>query len=304
MFSIDAAKLAATQKLGKALLLGKKYSPEVLTVVGGVAIVTSVVLAVRATMKLEPIVSKHEEELEAARSLKEDIKEYPDDQYKIDVTRIYTKRVVDIVKLYAPPATLLIGGLACMVGANGILKKRNVAAIAAYKVVESQLMKYRENVIEDLGIEKDNEYRRGLTDQTFEDTETGKKITRKVVNVNKVSPYARFFDEGNINYNKFNPHGNLAFLRGQQMWANQYLHAHGHLFLNDVYKALGLEPTAEGQVVGWYMGNGDNYVDFGIYDAESEAARDFVNGYEKSILLDFNVDGMVYDLLKKQQRDS
>lgn len=300
MFNIDAAKIAATRKLSRAILLGKKYSPEVLTVVGGVAIVTSVVLAVRATMKLEPIVSKHEEELEAARSLKEDIKEYPDDQFKIDVTRIYTKRVVDIVKLYAPPATLLVGGLVCMVGANGILRKRNIAAVAAYKVVESQLLKYRENVIEEFGIEKDEEFRRGISDIEFEDTETGKKITRRGTNVSKISPYARFFDEGNINYNKYNPHGNLAFLRGQQMWANQYLHAHGHLMLNDVYKALGMEPTSDGQLVGWVVGNGDSYVDFGIYDAESEAARDFVNGFEKSILLDFNVDGMVYDLIGKR----
>lgn len=300
MFTIDAAKIAATRKISRALLLGKKYSPEVLTVVGGVAIVASVVFAVRATLKLEPIVAKAEEELEAARSLKEDIKEYPDDQYKIDVTRIYTKRTVEIVKLYLPPFTLLATGLFCMVGANGILRKRNIAGVAAYKVLESQLTKYREGVIERHGVDEDYEIRRGLTEKTFEDTETGKQITRKGTDVSKISMYARFFDEGNLNYNKFNPHGNLAFLRGQQLWANQYLHAHGHLFLNDVYKALGMEPSSEGQLVGWYMGNGDSYVDFGIYDAESEAARDFVNGYEKSILLDFNVDGMVYDLLKKK----
>ena len=55
------------------------------------------------------------------------------------------------------------------------------------------------------------------------------------------------------------------------------------------------------QIVGWvYDENnevGDNYVDFGIYDINKPKARDFVNGYEKVIVLDFNVDGNIWDLM-------
>lgn len=79
--------------------------------------------------------------------------------------------------------------------------------------------------------------------------------------------------------------------------ANDRLHARGHLFLNEVYEALGLPHTQAGAVVGWVVGNGDNFVDFGLYTGE--AARDFVNGREGSILLDFNVDGIVYDKIKE-----
>ena len=91
------------------------------------------------------------------------------------------------------------------------------------------------------------------------------------------------------------------FLRAQQQYANDKLIAQGHLFLNEVYDMLGLPRTKAGAIVGWvYDDNnavGDNFVDFGIYDVHRETARDFVNGYERSILLDFNVDGVIYDLI-------
>ena len=64
---------------------------------------------------------------------------------------------------------------------------------------------------------------------------------------------------------------------------------------------LGIPRTKAGQVVGWvYDENcpvGDNYVDFGIYDIHREKCRDFVNGYERTILLDFNPDGNILDLM-------
>ena len=62
---------------------------------------------------------------------------------------------------------------------------------------------------------------------------------------------------------------------------------------------LGIPRSKAGQVVGWIYDPenpvGDNFVDFGIYEADREKARDFVNGYERSILLDFNVDGNIWE---------
>ena len=73
------------------------------------------------------------------------------------------------------------------------------------------------------------------------------------------------------------------------------------MFLNDVYEMLGIPKTKAGYVVGWiYDKNhpvGDNEVDFGIFDMEREKNRDFVNGYERTILLDFNVDGNILDMM-------
>jgi hypothetical protein len=60
---------------------------------------------------------------------------------------------------------------------------------------------------------------------------------------------------------------------------------------------LGFDHTSAGQVVGWKVNHGDSFVDFGLFDGDNLATRNFVNGHEKSILLDFNVDGVVYNLI-------
>ena len=137
---------------------------------------------------------------------------------------------------------------------------------------------------------------------------TKKETVAEVTNPLKdISDFARFFDEGSEYYRKDSEY-NLMFLRRQQDYANELLKANGHLFLNDVYHMLGIPKTQAGQVVGWLYhkdneGPGDNYVDFGIYDMSSNDPRinerkmAFVNGYERNILLDFNVDGPIYNKL-------
>jgi len=126
---------------------------------------------------------------------------------------------------------------------------------------------------------------------------TVKKVV-KVADVDGISDYARFYDDGCEGWTK-DPELNLSFLRAQQQYANDKLVANGHLFLNEVYDMLGIPRTKAGQVVGWVYDlsntEADNYVDFGLYDATKEKTRDFVNGYERTILLDFNVDGPILD---------
>ena len=64
---------------------------------------------------------------------------------------------------------------------------------------------------------------------------------------------------------------------------------------------LDIPETKAGQIVGWFYDadhpTGDNYVDFGIYNTNREKCRDFVNGYESVILLDFNVDGNILEYI-------
>ena len=114
------------------------------------------------------------------------------------------------------------------------------------------------------------------------------------------SEYARFFDDGCKGWTK-DPELNLLFLRRQQDAATDLLRSRGYLTLNEVYRMLGMQTTKAGVIVGWVYDKdhpvGDNYVDFGIYDINRPKNRDFVNGYERVILLDFNVDGNIYDLM-------
>ena len=116
---------------------------------------------------------------------------------------------------------------------------------------------------------------------------------------NSYSDYARFFDESCAAWQN-DAEYNLTFLKAQQQYANDLLKARGRLFLNEVYRMLGIDETKAGQVVGWVYNpdnpTGDNFVDFGIYNMQRERVRAFVNGYEPNILLDFNVDGVIWDL--------
>ncbi len=117
---------------------------------------------------------------------------------------------------------------------------------------------------------------------------------------NNYSPYSIVFDDGNEGWDP-DPERTKFFLIQQQNWANERLKAKGHLFLNEVYDMLGARRTKAGAQVGWMYDEknvvGDNYVDFGIFDTRRSKARDFVNGYEKVIVLDFNVDGYILDLI-------
>lgn len=286
---------------GRSLLLAKKYAPEILTTVGIVGGVTSAVMASRATLKLEPVVAKLEEGLDTVKELKVIALadgEFDQRQHTKDVVRVYARGTFDIVKLYGPSVSLGIASIACVVSAHGIMRQRNAALIGAYKILEHSYSEYRKRVIEEFGEDKDRDYRLGLFDEEVVDEETGKKkkVTRQ--DPNAISQHARFFDEGNINWDK-RPEWNQVFLISQQNHANDILHARGHIFLNEVYDMLGLEHSQSGALIGWVMDRDedvfDSFVDFGIFDPSSMKAREFVNLQERSILLNFNVGGVIFD---------
>jgi hypothetical protein len=172
----------------------------------------------------------------------------------------------------------------------------NAAAIAAaFKSTEQAFAEYRARVKEEFGEDKDRDFRAGIRDIEVTDEDGTKRVAAHIDNQVNASRYARFFDEANPNWEKKAEY-NLLFLKSVQNHMNDLLHVRGHVMLNDVYDRLGFDRTPEGAIVGWLMGGeGDNYIDFNIYDFQSEAKRDFVNGVEPSILLDFNVDGMIYE---------
>lgn len=289
---------------GRTGLVLKKYSPEILTGVGIVGIIGSTVLACRATLKAEEVLENADRKFTTIKDCKEQKpEEYSEQDYKKDMTVAYVQTGVDFVKLYWPAATLGVISLGCILGAHGIMKKRNIALMASYKALEQMYIDYRERVVEEFGEEKDRQYHLGLRPETISGTETdengkSKKVKKEVeiIDPNKHSQYAKYFDESSTQWSNV-PEYNLMFLKAQQNHANDLLRSRGHLFLNEVYDSLGLPRTQAGAIVGWVLGEGDDFVDFGIYDADSEKVRDFVNGYEKTILLDFNVDGIIYDLI-------
>ncbi len=306
---------AVSTKIARQSLLASKNAPKVLFVGGVVGMVGSTVLACHATLKMEAVLQRTQDDIETAKSLKETKHDvytegfgrgrttlseeptpYGEKEYRHDIVIIYSRAVVKTVKLYAPAVILGAASISCITKSHDILTKRNAALTAAYVAIDEAFTQYRERVVDKYGEEADQEFRYGVEEVTIVD-ENGKTHEEKRVGPDAISMYARFFDEYSMNWSK-EPEYNIVFLHCQQKWANDMLKARGHLFLNEVYDALGLDRTTAGSVVGWVVSHdGDNYVDFGIFKdhSTSNQLKDFVNGREGSILLDFNVDGIIYD---------
>lgn len=288
----------------------KKHSPEILVAAGVVGVVASGVMACKATTKLSGILEEHKEQTNQINNYVEEhghTSEYNEEDQKKDLAIVYTQTGVKVAKLYAPAIILGAVSITAIVASNRILNRRNAALAAAYTVVDKGFKEYRDRVIERFGKELDRELRYNIKAKEVEEivanedgTETVIKDTVEVATINTYSDYARFFDDGCIGWDK-DPEFNLMFLRRQQDMANEKLRSTGYLFLNEVYDMLGIPRTKAGQCVGWVYDEknpvGDNYVDFGIYNTHNEANRNFVNGYERTILLDFNVDGNILDMM-------
>jgi hypothetical protein len=281
--------------------------------VGVVGTVASVVMACKATLKVNDVVDE-------AKELVDDIHEavaeekhtsegevYTQEDANKDLLIVYGQTAWKFVKLYGP--TVLVGAtsLACMLSANNILRKRNVALAATVTALDTSFKEYRDRVIERFGKEMDRELKYNIkakeVEETVVDEEGNETTVTKTVHVADPtghSIYSVFFDDGNLGWSK-NAELNKVFLIQQQEAANFRLKHDGFLSLNDVYEMIGAPKTAYGQIAGWVYTEdgsaGDNYVDFGMFEVDNEKARDFINLREKTILLDFNCIGNILDYM-------
>ena len=299
----------ATRLLSSAQYQIKKHSPEILMVAGIAGTVVGTVLACKATTKVSEIIEEKNKAVNDVHTCLEDKEiEYTEEDSKKDLTIIYTQTGVKLFKLYAPAIGVMALSFASIIAGHKVLKKRNVAIAAAYVAIDKGFKQYRKNVIEEFGEGVDQQMRFGLKSKEVKkkgkDGKTVKEteyyIDPEGNPLDNISEYARFFDAASGNFAK-DPEYNMMFLRRQQDYANEMLKARGHLFLNEVYDLLDIPRSKAGQVVGWIYdknGNtkGDNYVDFGLY-RNDQGTRRFINGLEYNILLDFNVDGVIYDLI-------
>ena len=296
-----------TRAIGKTGLKLKKYSPEILAAVGTVGVVASAVMACKATTKISTILDDTNDQLNTIHAAVTDpelANQYSAEDAKKDTAIVYVQTGMKFVKLYGPAVAVGVASLGCLLGSNHILRKRNIALAAAYTAVDKSFKAYRGRVVERFGEEMDRELRYNIkakevqeivTDENGNETTVTSTIEVPEINYDN-SEYARCFDETCIGWTR-DPEYNMMFVKQIQNWANDRLQSKGYLYLNEVYEMLGIQRTKAGQVVGWlYNGDGDNYVDFGIFDIKDKQKRRFVNGYEKSIWLDFNVDG---NILKK-----
>ena len=299
----------ATRLLSSTQYQVKKHSPEILMIAGIAGTIVGTVLACKATTKVSEIIEEKNKNVEDVHTcLEEKPNEYTEEDSKKDLTIIYAQTGVKLFKLYAPAIGVMTLSFASIIAGHKVLKKRNIAIAAAYAAIDKGFKQYRKNVIKEFGEGVDQQMRFGLKSKEIKKKDKDGKTVKETEYyidpdanpLNNISEYARFFDAASENFAK-DPEYNMMFLRRQQDYANEMLKSRGHLFLNEVYDLLDIPRSKAGQVVGWVYdknGNtkGDNYVDFGLY-RNDQGTRRFVNGLEYNILLDFNVDGVIYDII-------
>lgn len=310
-----------SRTFNKGLFKLKAHSPEIMVIGGTIGVVISAVMACKATTKIDAILDKAKEKVDGIHSVletpelqeqykKEYGEEYTVEASKKDLAVVYAQTGIDFIKLYGPSVLLGAASITSILCGHNILNKRHAALTAAYAVVDNGFKEYRGRVVERFGEELDRELRYNIKPQEIEEEVTDEegnvtkvKKTVEVATINENSQYDRFFCEGCTGWDK-QPEYNLAFVLQRQHYANQMLQERTHVFLNEIYDMFGIDRTEAGNTVGWVLDpnnpNCSNFIDFGIHNMDDERKRAFVNGWERNVLLKFNLDGNVWQLMKER----
>ncbi len=178
------------------------------------------------------------------------------------------------VKHYIPAALTMCAGIGCYFGTYTIMRRRFLAALAACAALEKA---YKE-------LATRNEYQNKVESLAASPNE------EKEFEIIEDSPYAVVYSKETTNEWYEEIERIRFFLKQQEKFAQYKLDSDGYIFLNDVYKLLGLKKkTSVGQICGWKKGdNSDNFIEF-RYDL-----KELADG-SNSMIIDFNVDGVIWD---------
>lgn len=292
-----------------------KHAPEILTGLGVAGFIGTVALAVDETPAALDILNDTKKNLDAVEELlngqspdtveKRERFDYTPEKAAAERRKWHIYAVRNLLKTYWKALVCGTLSIAAILGAHNIMHSRTLAIAAVAEATQKAFSEYQQRVEERFGADVEKEIRYGLKKKTINAIETLEDGSEEKTKVEKAEVrtgepvwdcYTRIFDESNPNY-KRGPGYNKNFLISVQKQANDRLHMQGHLFLNELLDMMSFPRTPEGAVCGWVEGNGDNYVDLGIFDSCYRPKADFINGYEQSVILHFNCDGVIYNLI-------
>lgn len=230
-----------------------KHSPEILTGIGIAGMITTTVLAVRATPKALQLIEEKKNE------------DWVDELSPLEVVKTAWKP-------YVPAAVTGIASVACLIGASSVNAKRNAALATAYKLSETALSEYREKVIETIGEKKEKTVRDKVAEERVKKNPVSKS---EVVVTNNGTTLC--FDPISARYFKSSID---KIKRAENELNKQMLHdISGYVSLNDFYDELGLDHTSVGDDLGW---NVDRLIDISFSSQLNDDG-------EPSVVLDYLV---------------
>ena len=312
---------SSAAKFGSNLIQKVKFrSPELLIGAGVVGLVGAAVVAVRRGVRWHSA-AKAEivHDLETIKKA-EGSPQYTREDKVQDYARVIGKGVWSFTQIYGPSVAAGVASVVSILAGTGVLKGRLAAMTSAAATAQAALERYRSRVREKMGEDADREFAFEVsprkTKLKHEDGTKETQITYHLVPSSgewmAASPYSRLWDENAMEWCA-NRDVQFLTLRSLENHFNQELNARGVVFLNDVYKALGLPMSKDAALVGWVknyekpkmaklaaeLGRvpGDGVISFGVFENESPSARAYLAGDDNRVVLDFNVDGVIYDLI-------
>ena len=201
-----------------------KHSPEILTGVGIAGMITTTVLAVRATPYALEIIDEKQNEKD-------------DDLTPVEIVKYCWKP-------YLPAAITGVTSTACLIGAVSVSSRRTAALAAAYHLSESTLSEYKDKVIQTIGEKKEKTVREKISEERVEQNPVPKTVT---VSLEKEGTL--FMEPLSKRYFK----SDVEVIRRAVNKVNARIlnDISGYVSLNDFYDEIDLDHTDLGYDLGW-----------------------------------------------------
>ena len=288
----------------RAIMKGKKHSPEILVGSGIILGISACVSACKATLKAEEVLDEIKQDLDTIKeaSEKADPERYSDKDRRKDLATAYLKSCIKFAKLYWKALGLGIAAIMCILSGHNILKKRNLALVALNAGLERKYNTLYSRVKKEFSEEAANRFANGIENVEVEEVNDKGKVKKKridLIDPNKVvGPYEYIIGPSNPLWNN-NMDYNMMWLNHIAGIANDQLTVRGHLTLSDILPELGIEVTRDDYVTGWvlpanyYKNTCEPYIKFD-YMRVWQRDYDDQDPYEV-FLLKLNCDGYIWD---------
>ena len=229
-----------------------KYTPQILMGVGIAGMVTTTVLAVKATPKAMLLMNEAQREKGSDLTVKE----------KIQVAW----------KPYIPAVATGVISVGCLIGSSNVSTRRTAAIATAYKLSETALSEYKDAVIETIGEKKEKQIKEKVASE---------KIKNNPVDSSQVvitgGGDTLCYDTISGRYFK----SDIEKIKKVENEINYTLRNDDYISLNYLYDRLGLANTSIGEDLGWNIDR-DGYLEFNFGSHIAD------NG-QPCIVLDYNV---------------
>ena len=230
---MSKSKMAQLMRVAKTSIT--KHSPEILTGIGIAGMITTTVLAVKATPKAICLIEEAKEEKGE------------------DLTKAET--VKSCWKAYIPAAATCVASTACLIGASSVSIRRNAMLATAYKLSETAFSEYKEKVVETIGDEKEKIVREKVSEE---------RIKKNPITKNEIimTDYGdtQFYETLSGRYFK----SDIEQIKKVVNYLNKDMlqDMFGTISLNEFYDELELERIDLGDELGWRVDKGLIEIDF------------------------------------------